>query len=373
VFVRDAEGTWNQQEKLFDYTSGSEDGFGQSVSVSGDTAVVGAFLDDDGGTNRGTIIVFVRDAQGVWIRQISHQAFDHDFSDRGALSANDYFGSSVSVSGDTMVIGAKGVEENGINSGSAYILVRNAQGLWVKHSILIANDGAAEDYFGASVSVSNDRVLVGAWGDGDNGDEAGSAYIFDDRDKDGVINNNDNCIDLYNPGQQNYDGDSLGNVCDEDDDNDGLTDNYEDLNLDGIVDIGETDPLNNDTDSDGLLDGVDPFPLDTDNDGINNNTDLDDDDDGFSDLEEIAAGTNPLDAADYPVIADGDINLDGVVGVIDVLFAQQVLAGTRTLTTEELQYADVAPLVNGVPAPDGQFTVGDLVVIQRKAIGDINF
>jgi hypothetical protein len=74
-----------------------------------------------------------------------------------------------------------------------------------------------------------------------------------------------------------------------------------------------------------------------------------------------------------PPQPDGDITLDGAVNVADILLGQQVLGGTATLTPLQLVHGDVAPLVSGTPAPDGLFTLGDLLVIQRKALGVISF
>ena len=74
-----------------------------------------------------------------------------------------------------------------------------------------------------------------------------------------------------------------------------------------------------------------------------------------------------------PPAPDGDINLDGVINVVDVLYGQRVLAGTESLTSLQLVHSDIAPLVGGIPAPDGLFTPGDLLVIQRKVLGQINF
>jgi hypothetical protein len=71
--------------------------------------------------------------------------------------------------------------------------------------------------------------------------------------------------------------------------------------------------------------------------------------------------------------ADGDITLDGMVDVADILLGQQVLGGAATLSPLQVVHGDVAPLIGGVPVPDELFTLGDLLVIQRKALGEINF
>ena len=70
---------------------------------------------------------------------------------------------------------------------------------------------------------------------------------------------------------------------------------------------------------------------------------------------------------------DGDINLDGTVNVVDILLGQQVLINAATLSPEQFTHGDVAPLVEGLPDPDGEFTLGDLLIIERKALGMISF
>ncbi len=166
VFVRNG-GVWSEQQKLVASDGLPSDYFGRSVSVSGDTALVGAWQDDMG---TGSAYVFVRNG-GVWTEQQKLMASD------GAIF--DSFGVSVSVSGDTAVVGAylDDVGTNS-NQGSAYVFVRNG-GVWSEHQKLIASDGTAGDAFGISVSVSGDTVVVGAAYDdvGANVDQ-GSAYVF---------------------------------------------------------------------------------------------------------------------------------------------------------------------------------------------------
>jgi len=109
------------------------------------------------------------------------------------------------------------------------------------------------------------------------------------------------------------DGDGLTDDIDPDDDNDGAPDGEDpfplDTDNDGI-DNGD-DP---DDDADGIPDGDDDYPLDTDNDGRNNAEDYDDDGDGVSDALEIAVGTNPLDAGDVP-----DVPLNAVPTAIALI------------------------------------------------------
>ncbi len=92
-------------------------------------------------------------------------------------AAYDRFGFSVSVSGDTAVVGAERDDDNGPDSGSAYVYVRSGSS-WSEQAKLTASDGAAGDRFGFSVSVSGETAVVGADGDDDNGSWSGSAYVF---------------------------------------------------------------------------------------------------------------------------------------------------------------------------------------------------
>ena len=144
------------------------DSFGCSVSISGDYAIVGACGDDDNGSDSGSAYIFVRTGGG-WIQQSKLKADD------GA--AGDYFGYSVSISGDYVIVGAYGDDDNGSDSGSAYIFERTG-GEWIQRATLKAGDGAAGDNFGYSVSISGDHAIVGASADDDNGYNSGSAYIF---------------------------------------------------------------------------------------------------------------------------------------------------------------------------------------------------
>ncbi|MTI29216.1 FG-GAP repeat protein, partial [Xanthovirga aplysinae] len=93
----------------------------------------------------------------------------------------DYFGYSVSISGDQLVVGAYFDDDKGSSSGSAY-LFEKPDGGWVgmnETAKLTASDGTAHDYFGAFVSISEDLVVVGAYGKDENGVDSGSAYLFE--------------------------------------------------------------------------------------------------------------------------------------------------------------------------------------------------
>ena len=91
-------------------------------------------------------------------------------------AADDRFGSSVAISGSNIVVGAFFDKDNYINYGSAYVYSWN--GTSYDEIQLAASDIARDDYFGHSVSISGDNVLVGAIGDDDNGSNSGSAYVY---------------------------------------------------------------------------------------------------------------------------------------------------------------------------------------------------
>ncbi|MFG0241288.1 MAG: GC-type dockerin domain-anchored protein [Phycisphaerales bacterium JB054] len=149
--------------------SATDDHFGWSVSVDGDTAVVGAISDDDNGVNSGSAYVFTR-SNGTWTQQAKLLPFDG--------VARDYFGYAVSIEGDTALIGATGDDDYGESSGSAYVYTR-AGGVWTLQAKLRPTDGAERDEFGSSVALDGEVALIGSPLDDGNGrDNSGSAYVF---------------------------------------------------------------------------------------------------------------------------------------------------------------------------------------------------
>ncbi len=159
---------WNEQQKMLASDGAVGDNFGRSISISGDTAVIGAHCDDDNGPDSGSAYVFIR-SETTWVQQAKLIAPD------GA--SNDYFGWSVAVDGNTAIIGATGDDDNGASSGSVYAFVRVGS-IWSFQQKLVASDGAAGDSFGYSVSLSSDSATVGSPFDADMGSFTGSAYVF---------------------------------------------------------------------------------------------------------------------------------------------------------------------------------------------------
>jgi hypothetical protein len=210
VFVR--HGTnWVQQAYLKASNTGNGDGFGYWVAISGNTVVVGAPLEDSNATgvngnqannsapNSGAAYVFVCDGTN-WSQQAYIKAANTGGPSAGE-SFGDNFGISLGVSGDTIVIGAvyedsdaAGVNGNAnsnsaVQSGAAYVFVRNGTN-WAQQAYLKASNTGAGDEFGFAVAISGDTVVAGAAGEdsnatGVNGNQnnnstpnCGAAYVF---------------------------------------------------------------------------------------------------------------------------------------------------------------------------------------------------
>lgn len=226
VFTR-SNGTWQQESKLTAADGAAADFFGVSVALSGDTALIGTFRSDAAGEDAGAAYLFTR-GNGSWSQGPKLTASDgaegdlfgysvalfgnaalvgaygHDTTageDAGAVyvfsqgsgswaqdakltaegdgAGADYFGFAVALSSDTALVGAYCDDTSaGIDAGSAYVFTRS-NGVWAPDVKLTTNDGDAYDSFGASVALSGDNVLIGAYGDdASGGEDAGSAYVF---------------------------------------------------------------------------------------------------------------------------------------------------------------------------------------------------
>ena len=203
VFVRS--GTmWTQQAYLKASNTDQRDFFGYSVAVSGATAVVGAIRESSNATGvngsqtdnsalaAGAAYVFLRNGN-VWTQQAYLKASNTD--------TGDSFGRSVAVSGDTIVVGADGeassatgvngnqTDNSALAAGAAYVFIRNGT-IWSQQAYLKASNTDGLDFFGHSVAISGDTVIVGAilesssasGVDGNQADNsfraAGAAYVF---------------------------------------------------------------------------------------------------------------------------------------------------------------------------------------------------
>jgi hypothetical protein len=151
--------------KLTASDANTGDTFGESVAISGDTAIVGAYLDNHAGDSSGSAYLFdVTTGSQIAKLTASDAAAGDDFS---------HF--AVAISGTTAIVGAYGNDDNGHLSGSAY-LYDFSDPCNIIETKLTASDANTGDRFGCSVSISGSTALVGAWG---NDNWSGSAYLFD--------------------------------------------------------------------------------------------------------------------------------------------------------------------------------------------------
>ena len=157
----------------------TDDSFGRSISLYGDTALIGAVGDDYNhphGNNAGSVYVFTRTSSGEAFEEHSTKLKASD------MAGEDFFGSSVSLYGDTALIGALYDDDNNkIGSGSVYVFTRpNSNGVFTQHSTkLTASDPESGVFFGSSVSLHGDTALIGApYDEHNNLPNSGSVYVF---------------------------------------------------------------------------------------------------------------------------------------------------------------------------------------------------
>ena len=160
-------GSWTEVARVKASDAEADDEFGWAVGISGDFTVIGAFKEDEGGSNAGAAYFFERNNSGSWTQVARVKASD--------AGADDEFGRSVGISGTYSVIGAYGEDEEGDNAGAAYFFERNNSGSWTEVARVKASDAGANDYFGKSVAIENDYSIIGAFGEG----SSGAAYFFD--------------------------------------------------------------------------------------------------------------------------------------------------------------------------------------------------
>ena len=164
IFEKNSDGNWEEIQKIMSSSIFSNDNFGYSVSIYEGTIVVGAHTYYN---NRGSAFIYEKNSDGNWEQKQKITASDG--------KTNDNFGYSVSIYEDTIVVGAY-FNDYG---GSAYIFEKNSNRIWEQKQKITASDGKTSDYFGRSISIYEDTLVVGADGDDDKGYSSGSAYIYE--------------------------------------------------------------------------------------------------------------------------------------------------------------------------------------------------
>ncbi len=166
AYIFEQSGTlWIEQAKLTASDSTAGDYFGYAIAIDGDYVVVGARYDDDGATDSGSAYVFYRSGTN-WTQQAKLTASD--------AAASDELGVSVAIQGDIVVIGSY---QPGGADGAAYVFERS-DSTWSQQAKLTASDSFVNDKFGISVAIHGDYIMVGSRLDDDEGDDSGSAYLF---------------------------------------------------------------------------------------------------------------------------------------------------------------------------------------------------
>ncbi|MCA9293434.1 MAG: FG-GAP repeat protein [Phycisphaerales bacterium] len=160
-----------QLSKLVAADGSAGDHFGRSVAISGSVVAVGAEQDDDNGSDSGSVYLF----------DISDPVNPLQVSKIGPSdgSSNDYFGWSIAMSNDVLLISSPGDDDSGNGSGSAYLFDVSDASAPSQESKLLASDGGPNDEFGTSVAIGAGIAVIGAYRDADNGAASGSAYMFD--------------------------------------------------------------------------------------------------------------------------------------------------------------------------------------------------
>jgi len=189
IFKNDGDGNWNQVQKIVASDRGIGDWFGEFVSISDDFAIVGAKWEDHDVTGEnhkvsaGSAYIFEKEERGNWIQVQKLVA-----SDRAATAE---FGYSVSISNNYAIVGAHyedrdaSGENNMDHAGAAYLFKRDVDGSWDQVQKIVSSDRRAYDFFGVSVSISGNYAIAGAIDEDEDASgentmsRAGSAYIFE--------------------------------------------------------------------------------------------------------------------------------------------------------------------------------------------------
>ena len=159
-------GETNEDQKIVAPNPNLSDQFGFAVDVDGDTMVIGARFANGNGIDQGTAYVFIQ-AGDSWVLQAQLRAPDAaDF---------DLYGQSVGIDDDTIVVGSPLDNDPVPNQGSAYVFTRTGT-TWTQQAKLTATDATAQSLLGQSIAIEGDTIVAGA--PGQNGLFGGAAYVF---------------------------------------------------------------------------------------------------------------------------------------------------------------------------------------------------
>lgn len=178
IYKKQANGTSIQIQKLTASDAASGDQFGKGVSISGNYVVIGAYLNDDNGTDSGSAYIFKNNGSDIFTEIQKLTASN--------ATGNDKFAEAVSIDGNYVVVGSQNADIFGYDSGSAYIF-KNVSDVFTEVQKLIASDINIGDNFGYSVGISGNYVVVGSHLSDTNGTDSGSTYIYKNNGSDNYI------------------------------------------------------------------------------------------------------------------------------------------------------------------------------------------
>jgi len=161
--------TWTQQAKLLDPNPSTNDWFGSTgIAIDGDTIAIGSQYSDDTAQNSGTAHIFTRSGS-AWTYRTQLEASD--------AAANDKFGASVAIDGNTLLVSAYTEGGSGTNRGAVYVFTGSGSS-WSQQAKLTASDAQDNDFFGYGVDIDGDTAVIGAFGEDNILSNTGSAYVF---------------------------------------------------------------------------------------------------------------------------------------------------------------------------------------------------
>ena len=178
----------NAEVKINAEDGSQDDRYGQSVALGETSIFIGANRDFNSGINSGSVYVYSYD-ENMSISFLQ-KLIPSDYSN------DQYFGKSISYSNNWLVVSAIYDEDNGIKSGAVYVFEYDGEN-WNEHSKVKAFDGDSFDRFGYSVCINENRLIVGSIYDDDNGDNSGSVYLYE------LLDNNWNLITKISPNNLN--------------------------------------------------------------------------------------------------------------------------------------------------------------------------
>lgn len=170
VVYQKVNGIWQEVQRLTRPDDEPWTLFGSSVAVSGDTVIVGAMYDDEDGDNNGAAFVYRR-VDGVF-------TFSQKLTVGITSIFRSFFGYSVSIDGDIAVVGAPFSDVDGADSGAAFVF-RETAGVFQQEYRLRSTGVTTGSEFGASVAVDGERVIVGARTQRTTRPYSGAAFIFE--------------------------------------------------------------------------------------------------------------------------------------------------------------------------------------------------